>query len=68
MEKLQKVPVHTDETRALLDNIQKAFMYFRVMGQAKKRYIPTLIYQKSIGILEDANKLSKLYNSIITLN
>jgi hypothetical protein len=68
IKELQEVPVNTEETKDLLKNIQKAFMYFTVMGKAKKRYIPTLIYQKSMGILEDANKLSKLYNSIITLN
>jgi hypothetical protein len=68
MKQLKNVPVNTDETRVLLSNIQKAFMYFKVMGDAHKSSIPTLIYKKSIGILEDANKLSRLYNSIITLN
>jgi len=65
---LKESTINTTKIQNILKQVERAFVYFTVMDVLDVSSIPTLIYQKSNSILENANKLSTAYNKTITLN
>jgi nitrate/nitrite-specific signal transduction histidine kinase len=59
--KLEKAPVNTDETKALLSKVKRSFIFFEMMNRSKSKFIPTLIYKKSDDILKNMNTATQLY-------
>jgi len=68
MELLKTARINTPEIKKVLQEVDRAFMYFTVMDALDSSAIPTLIYKKSNTILKAANRLAILYNKTITLN
>jgi hypothetical protein len=55
--KLMHASINTDKITALLQKVQKSFMFF----EFSKKFIPSLIYKKSNDILKNMNQITALY-------
>ena len=64
LDKLEKYPKNTDTINKLLKNSRKTFLFFDIMSKSKSKFIPSLIYKKSLDILEDMEKIVLLYTKI----
>lgn len=64
LDKLEKYPKNTDKVNKLLKNSKKAFLFFDIMSRSKSKFIPSLIYRKSLEILEDMDKIVSIYTQI----
>jgi nitrate/nitrite-specific signal transduction histidine kinase len=64
LESLQKSELNTDEIDKLLNEVEKSFKFFEVMGKSSTRFIPTLIYKKSDDILKNMNTVTKKYITV----
>ncbi len=63
-EKLSKYPKNTPEIKGLLKKVERSFKFFEFMSKSDKKFIPSLIYKKSNGILKNMNKATMLYTKI----
>lgn len=61
--KLKAYEKNTPETTALLNKIEKNFMFFEMMGDSDI-FIPSLLFKKSMMILKDMNTVTNLYAKI----
>ena len=64
LDKLEKYPKNTDEINKLIKNSRKTFLFFDIMSKSKSKFIPSLIYKKSLDILEDMEKVVSIYTKI----
>ncbi len=64
LNKLEKYPKNTDEINKLIKNSKKAFLFFDIMSKSKSKFIPSLIYKKSLEILDNMGKVVSLYTKI----
>jgi len=67
MDILTKASINTDTIKKILKKTQGNFRFFQVMQKLKKNTIPTLLYEKSNIILQDARALSAAYSKSIIL-
>jgi len=67
MDILTKANVNNDTIKKILKKTQDNFRFFQVMQKLKKNTIPTLLYEKSNIILQDARALSAAYSKSIIL-
>ena len=61
--KLKKYEKNTSETIALLQKVERNFMFFEMMRDSAI-FIPTLLFKKSMTILKDMNSATGLYAKI----
>jgi len=64
LDKLEKYPKNTDVINKLLKKSRKTFLFFDIMSKSKSKFIPSLIYKKSLDILEDMEKVVLLYTKL----
>jgi hypothetical protein len=60
--------VNTPKMLAKLKEVERDFLYFKMMDVLGSRSIPTLIYKKSNTILKSARELAAAYDKSIILN
>jgi len=65
---LKKEKVNTPQMLTKLEEVERNFLYFKMMDVLGSRSIPTLIYKKSNTILKSARELAAAYDSSIILN
>ena len=61
LDKLRLSELNTEQTKILLDKVEKSFLFFEIMNRSTLRFIPTLIYKKSDDILENMEVVTKSY-------
>ena len=61
--KLKAYEKNTPQTKALLEKVEKNFMFFEMMG-GSDIFIPSLLFKKSMMILKDMNTATGLYAKI----
>ncbi|SHO81667.1 Nitric oxide-responding transcriptional regulator Dnr (Crp/Fnr family) [hydrothermal vent metagenome] len=64
LDKLEKYPKNTKEIKKLLKSSKKAFLFFEIMSKSNSKFIPSLIYKKSLEILYNMDKVVSLYTEI----
>jgi hypothetical protein len=58
---LQNSKFNTKEISQRLKEVEKSFIFFKIMNKTSNTFIPTLIYKKSNDILENMNIVTKNY-------
>jgi len=64
LEKLEKYNKNNKDVKILLAKVKKSFIFFEMMSKSKSKFIPSLIYKKSIEILKDMNKIVTHYKKL----
>ncbi len=64
LEKLEKYNKNNKDIKILLAKVKKSFIFFEMMSKSKSKFIPSLIYKKSIEILKDMNKIVTHYKKL----
>jgi len=64
LNKLEKYPKNTDAINKLIKSTKKAFLFFDIMSKSKSKFIPSLIYKKSLEILNNMDTIVSLYAKI----
>ena len=58
---LQNYKLNTKEISKRLKEVEKSFIFFKIMNKTSNTFIPTLIYKKSNDILKNMNIVTKDY-------
>ena len=58
---LQNSELNTKEITRRLKEVEKSFIFFKIMNKTSNTFIPTLIYKKSNDILKNMNMVTKNY-------
>ncbi len=58
---LKKYKLNTEEINNLLKEVEKSFIFFKIMNKTSDTFIPTLIYKKSNDILKNMDIVTHLY-------
>jgi len=66
LDKLNNYNKNSKEVKTLLVKVEKSFLFFEMMSKSKSKFIPSLIYKKSIEILEDMNNIVVYYQKLET--
>jgi hypothetical protein len=61
LKRLQSSKFNTKEITQRLKEVEKSFIFFKIMNKTSHTFIPTLIYKKSNDILENMNIVTKNY-------
>jgi hypothetical protein len=64
LEELEKYDKNNKDVKTLLAKVKKSFIFFEMMSKSKSKFIPSLIYKKSIEILKDMNKIVTHYKKL----
>jgi len=60
-DELEKSDLNTEEIKTLLSKVKRSFIFFKMMGRSKSKFVPTLIYKKSNDILNNMNSATEKY-------
>lgn len=66
LEKLEQYDKNTKDVKNILVKVKKSFIFFQMMSKSKSKFIPSLIYKKSIEILNDMNSIVIHYKKLET--
>jgi len=61
LKELQNYKLNTKDINTLLKEVEKSFIFFKIMNKTSNTFIPTLIYKKSNDILKNMNIVTHKY-------
>jgi len=64
LNRLKGYKENSKEINLLLSKVERAFRFFEVMSRSNSRFTPSLICKKSDEILNDMDKITKLYRKL----